>query len=314
MKKLSITGILMLSSAAAFAGVSVPKNLPLPVDTVELTGSKLAEQVYFVNHFYAFSQMPIEYQPRGLNIIVKKAGDSVHVDVMERYIDTRDSGGVIANKEVIVVRNGRDRSTGMLNYDYLDDSRSKHYRAWLPSLRKIRRFGPPHHSAPWGGTAMSYGDATLRRVSHEDHVILGTQTFNETLGMLDLTGNQNPWLQQVPPASADHVGKEVYVMRSTPKTSGWWYDYRVSYVDVQNYADYRTEYFKDGELVKVLDRDWMVMGMPDPRGQAWKYWYVKDYRTGQESLMLMNPQGLTREDAFLRPNFFTETTLRRLHR
>jgi hypothetical protein len=48
-------------------------------------------------------------------------------------------------------------------------------------------------------------------------------------------------------------------LKSTTKFENWWYDYRISYVDTKTFVDYRTEYFRDGQKIKVIDRDWVSM-------------------------------------------------------
>jgi hypothetical protein len=200
----------------------------------------------------------------------------------------------------------------MLIVDYVDDDKSQSYSIWLPALRKIRRFAQPAHDDAWGGSDFTFGDVTLRKPMHETHELLGTETFDACLGAMPDVDSR--YLEEIPQASCDHKGKEVYKLKSTTKFENWWYDDRISYVDTETFADYRTEYFKDGVLVKVIDRDWASMGMEDPRAQSWKYWYGKTLKTGHETWAVI-PQEVVVVDSDERDeDFWTERTLRRIRR
>jgi hypothetical protein len=85
-------------------------------------------------------------------------------------------------------------------------------------------------------------------------------------------------------------------------------------VDVNTFADYRTEYFKGGKPVKVIDRDWVSMGLDDPRAQYWNYWYAKDLVTGHETMVSTHASLVdwNREEAPSSPtgDFWSTDTLR----
>jgi hypothetical protein len=309
--KRTVIGLAVTALVSFPALAGVPKDLPYP--TGDLTADALADQVYYVNHFYAFENYGIsEKDDRITVLLMRPAGQRPHEITLERYLNNEYEDGVIKAKDIAIFRSGKLRGTGMLIVDYVDDDKSQSYSIWLPALRKIRRFAQPAHDDAWGGSDFTFGDVTLRKPMHETHELLGTETFDACLGAMPDVDSR--YLEEIPQASCDHKGKEVYKLKSTTKFENWWYDDRISYVDTETFADYRTEYFKDGVLVKVIDRDWASMGMEDPRAQSWKYWYGKTLKTGHETWAVI-PQEVVVVDSDERDeDFWTERTLRRIRR
>jgi len=107
--------------------------------------------------------------------------------------------------------------------------------------------------------------------------------------------------------------QEVYKLKSTTKFNSWWYDYRVSYIDTETFADYRTEYFKGDKMVKVIDRDWGSFGTDDKRNQYWRYWYGKTLDTGHETWAVI-PDEVSFSNSDLKRSFWSEATLRKIKR
>jgi hypothetical protein len=137
------------------------------------------------------------------------------------------------------------------------------------------------------------------------------------LGIIDsLKGKVSRHIGQIPKQSCRHLDKEVYGLKSTTKFNQWWYDYRISYVDTQSFADYRTLYYKDNQLIKVIDRDWGVVNADHegyPRALFWKYWYGLDLTTGKQSMAVI-PRKVVSFNTDLRNKFWTEQTLRKINR
>jgi hypothetical protein len=276
---------LVATSSVLFAGVSL--DLKYPNGKVS-DAKAVMEQVYFVNHFYAFKNYSIEKVKRNITVIVKRSqGKAPLTLTVERFLNNeyRDDN-VVKAKDLAVFRSGKLRGMGMLITDYEDDAKSQEYLAWLPALRKIRRFAQPAHDDAWGGTDFTFGDVTLRKPMHETHELLGTQTFGVALDTLVLKeGEKNKYMKNLPTATDEFKGAEVYKVKSTTKFKDWWYDHRITYVDTKTFADYRTEYFKNGKQVKVLDKNWQpIAGQSDPRALRWYAWYGKNLETGHESL------------------------------
>ena len=305
---------LVATSAATVAG-GVPKDLPYPTSG-SLTADEIAQQVYFVNHFYAMKNYAIVKKARKITTLVLKAkGDKPTTITLERFLNNDyPADDPIKAQDLAIFRSGKLRGTGMLVTDYNDDNKTQSYMIWLPALRKIRRFAQPAHDDAWGGSDFTFGDVVLRKPKHETHELLGKETFNDCLGAMEIPENQRGrYTRNLPGPACDHKGKEVYKLKSTTKFKNWWYDYRVSYVDTKTFADYRTEYFKDGNKIKVLDRHWIDSPLDDPRAQFWGYWYGKTLATGHETWAVI-PEGVSVANGDFPRKLWSEQTLRKIKR
>jgi len=307
----TIATAMLASTMTAMAGV--PKDLPYP--SGDVTADQVADQVYFVNHFYAMKNYAITKKGKKITtLILKGKGEKPTTITLERFLNNNYSDGVIQAKDLAIFRSGKLRGTGMLITDYVDDNKSQSYMIWLPALRKIRRFAQPAHDDAWGGSDFTFGDVTLRKPMHETHELLGKETFNDCLGAIDIPENQRGrYTRNLPEAACQHKGKEVYKLKSTTKFQNWWYDYRISYVDAKTFADYRTEYFKDGNKIKVIDRNWVDSPLDDPRAQFWGYWYGKTLATGHETWAVI-PEGVSVANGDFKDKLWSEQTLRKIKR
>ncbi|MCB1865052.1 MAG: outer membrane lipoprotein-sorting protein [Chromatiales bacterium] len=300
-------------SAASMAGndkrLAYPNGVP--------TADEIARQVYYTNHFYAFRNFSIPKTTGTSAILITRdeTGDYTRTAV-ERYLNNNydDDDSVVA-RDLAVFLSGRLRGTGMLVTDYADDHKSQDYMIWLPALRKIRRFAEPAHDDAWGGSVFTFGDVSLREPKDETHELIGKKKFRSCLGVItEIESQRHIYVGETPQRSCRHVGKEVYGLKSTTKFENWWYDYRISFVDTESFADYRTVYFKNGEMIKVIDRDWGVVshsGKNDPRALFWKTWYGADLVNNRESWAIV-PQNIIEFDTNKSNSFWTESTLRRL--
>lgn len=306
------TAALFGSSAIALAGV--PTDLPYP--SGDLTGEQIIEQVYFVNHFYSMKNYAIVKDGKEITVLVNKVKDKKPTTVtLERFLNNEYSDGVIKARDLAIFRSGKLKGTGMLITDYVDDAKPQSYMIWLPALRKIRRFAQPAHDDSWGGTDFTFGDVSLRKPMHETHELLGKETFDDCLGAVDVPENQRSrYTKKLPEAYCGAKGREVYKVKSTTKFENWWYDHRISYVDTETFADYRTDYFKGGEKIKVIDRNWQsVDGIDDPRALRWGYWYGTTLATGHETWAVI-PDQATRTNGDFEESLWSEQTLRKIKR
>lgn len=308
------TALLLTMSSGSMAYVS--KDLPLP--TEEPTPLELAKQVFYANHFYAFNNFGIGNKINTMAVLVNKSEDGrPRTIALERYLNNNYDDGNISFRDLAIFRSGKLKGTGLLVTGYEDDEKSQSYTIWLPQLRKTRRFAEPQHDETWGNSVFTFGDVTLRKPEDEEHEILGTKTFRSCLGVIEeLEGKRFRYARKMPKRSCRHVGKEVYGLKSTPKRESWWYDYRVSFVDTSSYADYRTLYYKDGELIKVIDRDWGLVSQDetgDPRSLFWKYWYGLDLKDGRQSWAVI-PRDVIEYNTDKPNNYWTEKTLRKIKR
>ena len=306
---------LFATSGLALAGV--PKDLPYPSGG-NLSADDIAQQTYFVNHFYAFKNYAIVKKGRKITVLLNKVkGRKPTANTLERYLNNDYSAdGAVKAEDMAIFRSGKLKGTGMLVTDYNDDNKSQSYMIWLPALRKIRRFAQPAHDDAWGGSDFTFGDVTLRKPKHETHELLGKETFNGCLGFMKLAANeQSRYTKNLPTeGSCTPKGKEVYKLKSTTKFKNWWYDYRISYIDTKTFADYRTEYFKGGNKIKVIDRNWVPLGKSDdPRAVGWGYWYGTTLATGHETWAVIPPE-VNQVDHKYKKGWWSEKTLRKIKR
>ena len=312
----SIGAFALSATFSLSATAGVPNDLPYPSGG-NLTADQIADQTYFVNHFYGFKNYAITKQGRDITVLVIKGeGKTPTTNTLERYLNNEYSDGSTKAQDLAIFRSGKLKGTGMLITDYDDDAKSQSYMIWLPALRKIRRFAEPAHDDAWGGSDFTFGDVALRKPMHETHELLGKETFNDCLGYIALNDDeQTRYTKDLPKSgSCDHKGKEVYKLKSTTKFENWWYDYRISYIDAKSFADYRTEYFKGGEKIKVIDRDWVSLGTSsDPRTVGWGYWYGKTLATGNQTWAVI-PANVNAVDASYKDDWWSEKTLRKIKR
>jgi hypothetical protein len=295
------------------------RNLDYPASDAERDADNIAKQVYYANHFYAFSNFSIKRRGRTLSVLLNKSENgSLIATALERHLNNNyDANDAIRSRDLAIFHSGSLRGRGMLVTEYKDDTKSQDYMVWLPKLRKIRRFAQPRQEDAWGGSVFTFGDVTLRKPEDETHELLGKKRMRTCLGMMDeLEGKIIRYTEQVPERSCRQINREVYGLKSTTKFKRWWYDYRISYVDTESFADYRTLYYKNDRLIKVIDRDWGKVnaeGEGDPRALFWKYWYGYDLRTGQESLAVI-PRKVVEMNSDRKNSFWTERTLRKIKR
>jgi hypothetical protein len=312
----SVAAFALATTVSFTATAAVPKDLPYP--SGDLTAEQVMDQVYFVNHFYAFNNYAITKEDRDITVLVIKGeGKTPTTNTLERYLNNDYAADdPIKAQDLAIFRSGKLKGTGMLITDYQDDAKSQSYMIWLPALRKIRRFAEPAHDDAWGGSDFTFGDVTLRKPFHETHEMLGKEAFNDCLGYIAFADDeQTRYTKDLPKSGAcEHKGKEIYKVKSTTKFENWWYDHRITYIDAKTFADYRSEYFKDGEMVKVIDRNWIPLGKSDdPRAVGWGYWYGKTLATGNQTWAVI-PSNVNTVDASYDADWWSEKTLRKIKR
>jgi hypothetical protein len=312
LRNLGLAALSALTAASVLAGV--PKDLPYPKGGA-LTADQIMEQVYFVNHFYALKNYSIIEDGDNITVIINKAaGEAPTTNTVERHLNNTYDDGQTKAKDIAIFRSGKLNGTGMLIVDYVDDAKSQSYSIWLPALRKIRRFAEPAFDDAWGGTDFTFEDVYLRKPMHETHELVGKETFKDCLGVMALQdSDKNKYMQSLPGPFCEPKGKEVYKVKSTTKFKNWYYDYRISYIDAKTFADYRSEYFKDGKMSKVIDRAWASLNQADPRALSWAYWYGKDLGTNHETWAVI-PASVVKFNRDMDANFWSETTLEKIKR
>lgn len=311
MKPFALLVALATTLTTTFVGATVEKNLAYP--SGNLTANKVAAQTYFVNHFYSFNNYGISKQGKEITALILRSKNSNPLTLtLERYLNNAPTAAGVNAQDLAIFRSGKLKGTGMLITDFTDQSKSQSYEIYIPAIRKVRRFAQPARDDAWGGSDFTFGDVTLRKPKHENHELLTNTSITGCLGVMqDVKRNkytQNADIQ----ADCSVKGKKMYQLKSTAKDDNWWYDYRISYIDVKTFADYRTDYFKGGNKIKTIDRSWVSADLDDPRASYWGYWYGKTYATGHESLAFIPSKVTKVNHKYKKNNLWSTKTLRKM--
>jgi hypothetical protein len=159
-------------------------------------------------------------------------------------------------------------------------------------------------------------DAKLRRFHEESYSLLGTKKMDLELKMMPFKkGEFGRYGKNMPYKESIKIdGREIYILKSTFKEKGHWYDYRISYIDSEYFTDYKTEYYKNEKLIKKVYRHWMLPeGLTNPKERMWYYWYSKDTETGYEMATYI-PKKLIKVNQKTKKSFWSEQTLKKIKR
>ena len=311
MKHLALSVALATSLVSSVAMATVSKDLAYPSGSV--SANDVANQNYFVNHFYSFGNYAITKKGKEITALILRAkGSNPLTLTLERYLNNKPTKTGVNAQDLAIFRSGKLKGTGMLITDFVDQNKSQSYEIFIPSIRKVRRFAEPARDDAWGGSDFTFGDVTLRKPKHESHELLGKATFAGCLNVMkDVKRNKYTQNAKIA-ADCSTDGKEVYKLKSTANDANWWYDNRVSYIDATTFADYRTEYFKGGNKVKVIDRSWTSANLDDPRASYWGYWYGTTLATGHETMAFI-PSSVTKVNhKYKAKNLWSTRTLKKM--
>lgn len=293
------------------AGAIELRSLPYPEDQPD--ANSIARQVFFVNRLFAFANLSIEEHPKGVAVVVDHVpGKRKRVTVVERHINNTYDDGVIASRELSIFRSGKLKGTAVLLTDYKDPERAPSYMLRLPIINKTRVIEISDTQETWGGTVFTYAEMLPSSPDKEQHELLGARSFKSCLSSVAIPSQKQPRGINVPDEPVcDHQGKLVYLLKSTPEPSTRWYDYRISHVDTTTFADYRTEYYKDGSIIKIIDRDWRSVGKHDPRALQWHHLYGKNFVSGHETYIVV-PDAAVSINTDKNKTFWTDESLKSL--
>jgi len=293
---------------------AVDKNLKWKDQLIDALA--ISEQVYFVDHFYAFDNLLMGYQSDPDMQLLSRTDDSITVMQTERSITHQPVKSSLKSQDLVIFKSGKLRGTGILLDDFVND-KPMQIRMWLPSLRKVRRFAEPGLDDIWGGSHLTYGDLYLRRPRHEIHELVewgvkprcleDIKKINRWSSAI-LNKEINSWCNLNPDA--------LLWLRSTPVEASPWYDYRIRLIDQQNYAEYQSEYFKSGNLVKRIQKNWHPVDLEDPRALIWNFWTVVLFEEGQsvgESLAWIEDESYAWNQS-VNQRLWSEKTLTRIRR
>jgi len=275
---------------------------------------EIARNVEHVNRFRSVRNISFGKGKVRLVLVRQPAGESPRINTMERRRKNDYGPGEVDARDRVAFHSGKLRGTGILVTDYKDTQRGSSYVIWLPELRKLRRFAEPNKADAWGGSNFTYGDVYLRRAHDENHELLGEEAFPECLEVLrPAAAEQSRYTKGLPGPSCKPKGRISYKLKSRPKETGMEYEYRITWVDRETFADYRSEFYKDGKLLKRIDKDWRSMGLEDPRGLFWTYWYAISPQDGNQGMAFIDPESISWNDE-LPEKLWSEGNLKRIKR
>lgn len=293
---------------------SVDSSLPLP-ERLTLP-AQIAEQVYFVDHFYAFDNLLIGHDKRPMMQLFSYSGKSVSQIATRRMITHQPGKPELKTQDLVIFRSGKLKGTGMLVDDF-KVPKPMLVKMWLPSLRKIRRFSEPDLDDIWGGSHLTYGDLYLRRPIHEQHELVTNDSDGFCLSDLE---SMKTWigerLEAELSAWCDISQSTLLLLKSTPIETSPHYDYRLRWIDPESFAEYQVEYFKGDERVKRIQKNWHSSGLDDPRAQIWNFWSVRVFEDGKtvgESLAWVDDQAY-QWNIPIDPKQWSERSLRKIRR
>lgn len=298
--------------AAPLAALAGERALPYPAARPD--AEETARQVYFVNHFLAVRNARFGDRRHPVVLVERSGKGGPRVTTMVRHLNNDYGEGPIASRDLVIFTSGKLKGTGILVTDYADPERPLGFSVWLPALRKIRRHAEPDQSDSWGGSLFTYGDIYLRRPGDETHRLLEPAPFPGCLQPIELPESQrNRYTRQLPSPRCDLEGKTMLRLESHTRFGNWWYDHRIVWIDPVTFADYRSEYYKDGKKIKVIDKSWQSMGLEDPRAQYWQFWSGFHLADGRQGMAFV-PEGRVYWNEKVRPGLWSESTLRKIKR
>ncbi len=138
----------------------------------------------------------------------------------EQYQDNTDD-----EKHIFVYHSGTHQGVQILIE--LDEPKTE-VNAWIPQLRKTRRFVTFDKTESWNGSNFTYGEMMLVRPTDETHQMLDSHSFTTNARGLDAFMVIN---------YCQSSTRDIIKIKSTPKDDTMGYDYRVSYVDQDSFHD-----------------------------------------------------------------------------
>ncbi len=278
---------------------------------------QLLQRGWAVEHFRGFEQLLIGYRDRPDMVLLSRGTRSTTRIASERLINLRPANPKLEAQDLVLFKSGKLRGTGILVDDY-GPGKPMQIRMWLPALRKVRRFSEPDPDDIWGGSHLTYGDLYLRRPDDESHRRVQAGAFPECLRDAADIGR---WADQRLDTRLEPWcglrGKRLWWVESRPLRPSPRYDRRLRLIDADSGAEYQSEYYLDGRLVKRLQKNWQSLSGSGPDRPLWTFWSVKVFdpagRVEAESLAWVPPEAYE-WDRRLSPKSWSEKTLRRIRR
>lgn len=282
-----------------------------------LSAEEIASQVYTAAHGGLVRNALSKRQGREVAVVVNRAPQSMRtqnrvpgVQTFDTYVNNSPQDPAIETLQMAILTSGKTKGTGVLFTRFTEIGKGAMISMWLPALRKIRRINEPSHEDVWFGTNLTYGELVLRGPEDEVHELLGEGKVEGCLGAMELQPwEKNRYTMHLPGPQCAHIGKPVYLLKSTTKFKNWWYDYHISEIDKRTFALYQTVYYKNGEKIKTVYIDWQSLDQPDPRITYPRYIYAVTHADGKDSMVYV-PRSTISLNVDLADDFWSEDTLR----
>ncbi len=299
----------LLLTTTLFATVDIHLSYPKKSDANEI-----ARQVYFVNHqFYLKNQILKSTKTKSLLVVKKPYGKKPMVIRVERYLNNNYENGLIKSKDLIIFRSTNLKGTGVLTKEFRDESKSLDIRMWFPALRKVRRMAEPSKNMGYSAADVAFlEEAKLRRLSDDVYTLMDTQEMTFHFRQMQIPASQLTRYTKQLPQKKKSLTAEVFILKAVPHENAW-YDYRVGYVDTKHFTTYRSKFYKDGKIVKIIDRQWeKIDSLKDERAYMWYYWYSVNPETKFETVNFV-PRSIVKNNVKkYKSSFWSERTLRKL--
>ncbi|MBC8209429.1 MAG: outer membrane lipoprotein-sorting protein [Gammaproteobacteria bacterium] len=308
--------VLVILGSTCTNSHALSQNLALPEAGKASSAMDVAHQVYFVDHFYAFENITMGYKSTRDMLLLSYSGDTLNEMSSERLITHQPHNPRLKTQDLVIFKTGKLSGSGILVDDF-QRSQAMQIQMWLPALRKVRRFSEPDQEAVWGGSQLSYGDLYLRRPEHETHQFVSAHTNPACLEDIQ---HFTTWAAQYPHisfASWCTVDLQSAVfLKSTPIDPSPHYEYRIRMINPETFAEYQVEYFKNGNLVKRLQKNWHAVPAADKRAQIWNFWTVLVFEQGKlvaQSVALLEDASYQWNQS-LPSDLWSEKSLRKIRR
>jgi len=280
----------------------------------KINADEIAKQVYFVNHQFYLKNQILKAKKHHTILIVRHVHYKKPMSIrLERYLNNDYSDGITKSKDLIIFLSGSLKGIGVLAHEYVDEKKSLEVRMWLPALRKVRRMAGPSKNIGYSAADVAFmEEAKLRSLSEDNYKLLSKSKMRFNLRYMKLKKSEIDRFTKFLPQKGETINAEVYVLKATPKEDAW-YDYRIDYVDTKHFVVYRTKFYRDNKVVKIIDRQWKkVKGINDPRAYMWTYWYSINPENKFETVNYIPAIIIKNNDKKIKSSFWSERTLRKI--
>ena len=254
-----------------------------------------AQELMKLKYSIKYTKFARDYQGVGYFKMVPKDGP-IRSRYWKRYrivLDKRSKD--LDYKDLILILGPQNlKGLSVLTWTYRDPEKEQEVWAWIPSLRKVRRFSPADAANPFMGSDFTTEDISTRKWEDETYRMVGEKRFaGHTCTYHDKSVNKDT---------------DCYVIEGKPTREKWYYSKRIMWLNKQFGGLIFDEFF-------------------DPAGKRWKV-FLKEYEVLQDGCIpqvsievenqLSNHKtiiGFKKEDitfnSGLTEGFFSEKTLMR---